>query len=95
MDAGGPKPNTQRRLEQLSSAWEQAKRGNTSEQPPAPEPEPGVVSNPTRRSRTPLTEREVDTIRAARASGESVLSIAKRFNVHRATVWDRTKDLLA
>lgn len=95
VDLAGPKPNTQRRLERLSSAWDQAKRGIASEQPPVSEPEPGVVSNPTRRSRTPLTEREVDAIRTARANGESVVSIAKRFDIHRMTVWTHTKDSLA
>lgn len=91
MELGGFKPNTQRRLERLSSAWQQAKRGIASEQPPVPESEPRVVSNPTRRSRTPLTESEVDAIRTARANGESVVSIANRFDVHRVTVWERTR----
>lgn len=91
MELAGLKPNTQRRLEQLSSAWEQAKRGIASEQPLATKPESGVVSNPRRRSRTPLTSNEVDAIRIAKANGESVLSIAKRFGVHRVTVWEKTK----
>ncbi|WP_341728982.1 hypothetical protein [Brooklawnia sp.] len=37
------------------------------------------------------TQKEVEAIRTARAGGESVLSIAKRFGVHRATVWGYTK----
>lgn len=94
VDAGGLSPNTWKRLERLSSAWEQAKRGLGSEGPQAPEPWIAVVTNPTRRSRTPLAPGEVDAIRTARTNGESVVSICWRFNVHRMTVWTHTKDLL-
>ncbi|MDU4922670.1 recombinase zinc beta ribbon domain-containing protein [Dermabacter sp.] len=91
VDAGGLSPNTWERLERLSSAWEQAKRGGASKEPPAAEPDPGVVANPTRRSRTPLAPNEVDAIRTARANGESVLSICRRFDIHRVTVWEKTR----
>jgi hypothetical protein len=30
-------------------------------------------------------------MRTARANGERVLSIAERFGIHRATVWEHTK----
>ncbi|MDK8347287.1 MAG: hypothetical protein QP780_10615 [Brevibacterium sp. UMB1308B] len=93
VDAGGLSPNTWERIERLSSMWEQAKQGVGSEEPRAGEPDFGVVFNPTRRSRTPLTENEVDAIRAAREAGETVTSIARRFEVHRLTVWERTRDL--
>ena len=89
--AGGLSPNTWKRLERLSSAWEREKRDGASEEPPAAEPDPGVVANPTRRSRTPLTEGEADAIRTAKATGESTMSIAKRFGIHRVTVWEHTK----
>ena len=94
MDAGGLSPNTWKRLERLSSAWEQAKPCIGIEEPRAAEREPGVVLNPTRRSRTQLTETEVDAIRTARQNGDSVISICRRFDVHRMTVWTHTKDLL-
>lgn len=55
------------------------------------EPEPGAVSNPTRRPRIPLAEAEMDVIRTARADGENVVSICRRFNVNRMTVWAHTK----
>ena len=93
MDAGGLSPNTWARLERLSSAWEQAKPGIVSARPLVTEPEPGAVSNPTRRSRTPLTPEEVDAIRTARTNGESVVSICRQFDIHRMTVWTHTKDL--
>ena len=91
MDAGGLSPNTWERLERLSSTWEEARRVGTNEEPPVAEPGPGVLATPTRRSRTPLTEREVDAIRTAKATGESTMSIAKRFGIHRVTVWEHTK----
>lgn len=94
VDAGGLKPNTWQRFERLGSAWEQAKLGIGDELEGAVEDEPDVVANPRRRARTPLSERQVDAIRTARANGDSVLSICQRFDVHRMTVWTHTRDLL-
>ena len=95
MEAGGLKPNTWQRCERLSSAWNQAKLGVFDEPDGAANEEPGVVAKPSRRARTPLTESQVDAIRTARANGESVVSICRRFDVHRMTVWTHTKDLIA
>ena len=94
VDAGGLKPNTWQRFERLNSAWNQAKLRVVDEPDGAPDDGPGVVTNPRRRARTPLTESQVDAIRTARANGESVVSICQRFNVHRMTVWTHTRDLL-
>ncbi|CEG91139.1 Putative uncharacterized protein [Propionibacterium freudenreichii] len=94
MDASGLKPNTWQRFERLGSAWKQAKLGLGDEPEAAVEDDLGVVANPRRRARTPLTESQVDAIRTARANGESVVSISRRFGVHRMTVWTHTKDLL-
>lgn len=94
VDAGGLKPNTWQRFERLSSAWQHAKRGIEDEPHGDAEGESGVVANPRRRARTPLTASQVDAIRTARANGESVVSISRRFGVHRMTVWTHTKDLL-
>ncbi len=91
VDAGGFKPNTWQRFERLGSAWEQAKLGVGDEPQGAVEDEPGVVVNPRRRARTPLTDSQVDAIGTARANGESVVSISRRFDVHRMTVWTHTK----
>src|SRR5699024_436224 len=71
VDAGGLKPNTWRRFERLGSAWEQAKLGVGDEPQGAVEDEPGVVSNPRRRARTPLTDSQVDAIRTAPANGQN------------------------
>ena len=92
MDAGGLSPNTWERLERLSSVWEQAKPGVGRKEPRAAEPESGVVLNPARRSRTPLTPEELDAIRTARANGESVASICDRFGVNRVTAWEHAKE---
>ncbi|UAL28368.1 hypothetical protein K8W59_10765 [Nocardioides rotundus] len=88
---GGPNRNSQRRLDRLVSAWEQGDRVGSDAPRAVEEWEPGVISNPSRRNRTPLTAREVEAIQTARENGESVLSIAKRFNIHRMTVWEHTK----
>lgn len=93
VDAGGLKPNTWQRFERLGTVWEQAKLGLGDEPPGAAENEPGVVANPRRRARTPLTETQVDAIRTARAHGESVVSICRRFGIHRMTVWTHTRDI--
>lgn len=94
VDLGGLKPNTWQRFERLGSAWEQARLGIGDGLREAAEADPEVVANPRRRARTPLTETQVDAIRTARASGESVVSICRRFDVHRMTVWTHTKDVL-
>ncbi|GAB2645624.1 hypothetical protein GCM10027169_12130 [Gordonia jinhuaensis] len=91
MAGGGPNRNSQQRLDRLVSAWEQRDRGGSDESSVIEQPDPEVVLNPSRRNRTPLTAREVEAIQTARANGESVLSIAKRFNIHRVTVWEHTK----
>lgn len=51
----------------------------------------GAVTEPKRRSRTPLTAKQIDAIHTARDSGESVMSIARRFDVSRMTVWEKTR----
>lgn len=94
VDAGGLKPNTWQRLDRLSSAWSQAKHALDNGPVSAADDKPGVVANPRRRARTPLTESQVDAIRTARTNGESVVSICRRFEIHRMTVWTHTKDLL-
>lgn len=94
VDLGGLKPNTWQMFEGLGSAWEQAKLGIGDGLGEATEEDPEVVANPRRRARTPLTEIQVDAIRTARASGERVVSICRRFDVHQMTVWTHTKDVL-
>ncbi len=86
-----PNLNHIRRLDRLDSTWIQGSPANATSPPLVFGEGFDVVENPSRCSRTPLTEKEVEAIRTARAGGESVLSIAKRFGIHRATVWEYTK----
>ena len=93
MDPGGLKPNTLQQFDRLSFTRHQARRGVADATPVAHSDDSAAVREPTRRTRTPLTAKEVDAIRTAKANGESVLSIAKRFDIHRMTVWTHTKNL--
>lgn len=94
MDAAGFKPNRWRLFERLDSTWYQARQATNAHSSATSRVEPGVVRTPSRRTRTPLTESELDSIRTARRNGESVVSITKRFGIHRMTVWTHTKDLI-
>lgn len=90
----GLKPNLQQRLERLETVWNRAKLGvYETEAEQQKQQDFDVVTQPSRPPRTPPTPEEVDAIRTARASGESVRSIAERFNKHRSTVWRYTKEL--
>lgn len=80
-----------RRLERLNFAWLQ---GSPAFEPSSPlvfDEGFEVVENPSRRTRTALTAKQVEAIRTAREGGESVTSIAQRFDIHRGTVWQYTK----
>lgn len=81
-----------RRLDRLDSAWIQGSPTLQASPPLTFDEGFEVVENPSRHNRTPLTGKEVEAIRTAREGGESVLSIAKRFGIHRATVWEHTKN---
>lgn len=89
----GLKPNVQQRFDRLEAVWDQARRGVHDGEATRQESDFDVVTEPSRPPRTPPTPEEVDAIRTARTSGESVRSIAERFNKHRSTVWRYTKDI--
>ncbi len=55
------------------------------------DPRIGASAEPMQRPRTRLTEEEVDAMRTARANGVSVNAIAHHFDVHRGTVWAKTR----
>src|SRR5690606_20628512 len=82
--------NRRQRVERLVSAWNQGSDGVAE---PAVGPEDPLIeaaTEPRRRTRTPLTDAEVDAMRTARADGASVTALAKQFGVHRGTIWART-----
>ena len=83
--------NKQRRIEKLVSAWNQGILVGDKRVPERGASLIGVSAEATRRSRTPLTEAEVDTMRTARANGTTVTTLAKQFGVHRGTVWSKTR----
>jgi len=91
VDAGGLQSHEWKRVERLEAVWELARRGLGSSGSTVDSGLAGVVTEPKRRSRTPLTAKQIDAIHTARDSGESVMSIARRFDVSRMTVWEKTR----
>ena len=83
--------NRRPRVERLVSAWNQGSYGDAGSEAEADDPLIGTSAEPKKRPRTRLTDEEVDAMRTARASGVSVNAIAKRFGVHRGTVWAKTR----
>lgn len=83
--------NRRPRVERLVRAWDQ---GSGVAVEPVGEPDDPLIeaaAEPRRRTRTSLTDEEVDAMRTARAQGISVAVVAKQFGVHRGTVWARTR----
>ena len=83
--------NRRPRVERLVSAWNQGSGGVPAPVGKPDDPFIGASAEPRRRTRTPLTEAEVDAMRTARGQGVSVNALARRFGVHRATVWAKTR----
>lgn len=90
VDRGRFQSHEWKRVERLEAVWELAKRGLGSSGSAADSGLAGAVTEPTRRNRTPLTAKQIDAIQTARDGGESVMSIARRFEVSRMTVWEKT-----
>ncbi|GAA3870575.1 hypothetical protein [Tessaracoccus defluvii] len=91
MDSVDHYGNRRQRVERLISAWN---HGSDDVAEPAGEPGDPLVeaaAEPRRRTRTRLTDEEVDAMRTARANGLSVNALAKQFGVHRGTVWAKTR----
>lgn len=83
--------NRRQRVERMVSAWRQ---GPGVAVEPVGEPDNPLLATsaePRRRTRTPLTEQEVDAMRTARANGVSVNALTKQFSIHRGTVWAKTR----
>ena len=91
VDGGGLQSHVFGQVKRLEALWELARRRLV---PSASLSDSGLadaVTEPKRRSQTPLTANQIDAIQTARDSGESVMSIARRFEVSRMTVWDKTR----
>ncbi|TSD62438.1 hypothetical protein FNM00_11725 [Aeromicrobium piscarium] len=91
VDRGGLESHEWKRVERLEAVWELAKRGLGASGSAADSGLGEVITEPKRRSRTPLTAKQIDAIHTARDDGESVMSIARRFEVSRMTVWEKTR----
>ncbi len=84
--------NRRPRVERLVSAWSQGVHGDAESDGEPEDPLLGVSAEPKKRPRTRLTDKEVDAMRTARALGVSVVALARRFGVHRGTVWAKTRE---
>ena len=87
--------NRRPRVERLVSAWNQGPRGDAEPEGEADsepdDPLIGASTEPMKRPRTRLTDEEVDAMRTARERGVGVTALARRFGVHRGTIWARTR----
>ncbi len=91
MDAMERCGNRRPRVERLVSEWSQGIREGAEAEGESDDPLIAASAEPRRRTRTRLTEAEVDAMRTARVYGVSVSALAKRFGIHRGTVWTKTR----
>ena len=91
MDAMERCGNRRPRVERLVSAWNQGICGDADPEGEADDSLIGASAEPKKRPRTRLTDEEVDAMRTARAQGVSVNALARRYGVHRGTVWAKTR----
>lgn len=83
--------NRRQRVERLEAAWNQDFEAASTSIGEQADPLIASAAEPRRRPRTRLTDAEMDAMRTARAEGVSVSAIARRFGVHRGTVWAKTR----
>ena len=84
--------NSRPRVERLVSAWNEGVHGDADLAGESDDLLIGASAEPKKRPRTRLTDEEVDAMRTARAQGVSVIVLARRFGVHRGTVWAKTRE---
>ena len=91
VEAVGRCGNRRPRVERLVFAWDQ---GTSNDLKLAGEPDDPLVeasAKPKKRHRTRLTDEEVDAMRTARGASASVADLVRQFDVHRGTVWAKTR----
>ena len=91
MDAIEQCGNRRPRVQKLVSAWNQGIHDHADAEDETDDALIAASAEPSKRPRTRLTDSEVDAMRTAREHGISVKEIAKQFEIHRATVWAKTK----
>ena len=89
MDAMEHCGNRRQRVERVVSAWNQGVREDAESEDGTDDTLIGTSVEPKKRRRTRLTDEEVDAMRTARAAGVSVNELARRFGIHRGTVWTK------
>ena len=82
-------PNTA--IRELLLAWNRGKVNVGTDDHETQEPQNRSSGESRGRNPTPLTDSQVDAIRNLRMQGMSVTSLAKRFSVHRSTIWEKTR----
>lgn len=93
VDAIGRCGNRRPRIQRLVSAWNQGVREDADDAGEVDDERIAASVEPSKRPRTRLTDNEVDAMRTARANGVSVTALAEQFDVHRGTVWAKTRSL--
>ncbi|MGK0722506.1 helix-turn-helix domain-containing protein [Leucobacter sp. W1478] len=83
--------NKRRRVERLSSAWNQGSLAASDATCDHSDPHLASATEPRSRPRTQLTDKEVNAMRTLRDQGISVNALAHQFGVHRTTVWLKTR----
>ena len=77
--------------EKLISAWNQDPREDAETTGIADDPLIGAATEPSKRPRTRLADKEVDAMRTLLAQGVNVKEVARQFGVHRGTVRAKTR----
>lgn len=83
--------NRRQPVDDLVAAWNRRANGAGAVGGVPDDPLIRVSVEPKRRTRTPLTPSDVDAIRTARAAGVSVTVLAREYEVHRSTIWQKTR----
>jgi len=82
--------NRRRAVEKLVSALEEGVCEDVGDGGETDDPQIAASTEPRGRTRTPLTQKEVNAIRTSRVAGASTTVLAKQHGVHRATIWKKT-----
>lgn len=91
VEAIGRCGNRRPRVQKLVSAWNQGIRDDADPESEADDALIEAATEPKKRPRTRLTDKEVDAMRTARESGVGVNTLAKQYSIHRGTVWAKTR----
>ena len=83
--------NRRQQIERLVSAWNHGSNEDAALANKPDDPHIAASAEPKRRPRTRLTNEEVETMRTDRSNGISVAALARKYRIHRATVWAKLR----